>query len=290
MKNTESNTRNHRKHKKTIKVIFKDNWKFLSIIFVIVIFLIGNKIDSINKNISSDYLVDLNKPEYQKKEDNNVNYNAIITIIDGEGESTFTKVWGDLINEGYPICSNLVNNCVGQDGFMSWETIEALNNVGIEFIFHTTSHQDYNSYSLDDVKEDIEIGTSEMKEHDLDNRFIVWRNEMRKEIYETIEDMLDGGFAFSNGANTINADKEGKIKMQYCYDASYYSLSQLKNLINSAVENNGWLVLFTRNPQMNEEQIDIYRQAFEYAKQHNVAVVTASEGYDLYYGNKLGNN
>ena len=37
-------------------------------------------------------------------------------------------------------------------------------------------------------------------------------------------------------------------------------------------------------------KIDIYRQAFEYAKEHNVAVVTASEGYDLYYGNKLGNN
>lgn len=37
-------------------------------------------------------------------------------------------------------------------------------------------------------------------------------------------------------------------------------------------------------------KIDIYRQAFEYAKEHNVAVVTVSEGYDLYYGNKLGNH
>ena len=37
-------------------------------------------------------------------------------------------------------------------------------------------------------------------------------------------------------------------------------------------------------------EIDIYHQAFEYAKEHNVGIVTASEGYNLYYGNKLGNN
>lgn len=41
---------------------------------------------------------------------------------------------------------------------------------------------------------------------------------------------------------------------------------------------------------MNDDQINIFRKAFEYAKEHNVGIVTASEGFDLYYGNKLGNN
>lgn len=41
---------------------------------------------------------------------------------------------------------------------------------------------------------------------------------------------------------------------------------------------------------MDETQINIYRQALEYAEKHNVGIVTASEGFDLYYCNKLGNN
>lgn len=72
----------------------------------------------------------------------------------------------------------------------------------------------------------------------------------------------------------------------------YFEYPTFINLINETKAHNGWLVIFTRNnaKYMDETQIDIYRQAFEYAKEHNVAVVTASEGYDLYYGNKLGNS
>ena len=49
-------------------------------------------------------------------------------------------------------------------------------------------------------------------------------------------------------------------------------------------------MLINHTQTNTKTQIDIYRQAFEYAKEHNVAVVTASEGYDFYYGNKLVNN
>ena len=132
-----------------------------------------------------------------------------------------------------------------------------------------------------------------LKDHGLEHRTILWRADVQPEKCEIGKNYFDCGFTNKYASDALSGDKSNPMMIQdyWCYDVNqYYTYNQLVALINAAIENNGWLVIFTRNNYLDEKQIDIYRQAFEYAKEHNVAVVTASEGYDLYYGNKLGNH
>lgn len=103
------NNTHHHHHKKNFKHWIKHNWKLLLIVLVLFIFLLAFIIDK-NKNnidiINEDVVIENN------------NYDAIITVVDGEGELTFTEVWGEIIKEGYPICSDLVIDYIGRDGFM----------------------------------------------------------------------------------------------------------------------------------------------------------------------------
>ena len=135
----------HHKYKRSLKHKinrwFKNNWKWIFIVVILLFFLIGSIIDSKRKDVNYQQIME-NKIETDN------NYDAILTIIDGEGEKTFTEKWGKLIDSGYPICSNLVVDYIGKNGYMDWDTIESLNNVGIEFVFHTSSHSNYKKGDL----------------------------------------------------------------------------------------------------------------------------------------------
>ena len=279
----------HHKHRSKFKKWLDNNRKLIVIPIILFIFLLAFIVDRINKtNATID-----DTPEIIVDEDKN--YEAIITVVDGEGESTFTEVWGELIKEGYPICSDLVTDFVGKDGYMDWETIEALNDVGVEFVFHSSSHMTYNNAAKEEVIADMERGVKAMEEHGLDHRMITWISSTKEEYCELGYEYFDGGITDSPSVSTRDGNKSNPMMIADVFgssDTSYFTFEQLQKLIDEAIVNNGWVVLFTRNnhKMMDDHQIDIYRQAFEYAKEHNVAVVTASEGFDLYYGNKLGNN
>lgn len=281
--------KHHNHHRSKWKKWYDNNKKH--VIVLLVLFIIAslaffydkksNKVDYNIENQNYNYLANNKKDKYD----------AIITILDGEGESSFTEIWGELINEGYPICSNLVPNNIGKEGFMDWETIEALNNIGIEFNFHTCVYDiEYNYQSIEDTIKSIENGIKVIDEHNLQHKLATWTSGINKDVYQKGKKYFEGGFGNANSVDTVLGKVGNSMNIQYRSNASNYSYEQLIGLINAAIENNGWLVLFTRNTDMNSAKIDIYRQAFEYAKKHNVAVVTASEGYDLYYGNKLGNH
>lgn len=276
----------HLSKKQKIKRWFKNNWKIIFIALILLMFLIGIIFDKKRKNV---YDQNVEVVPIQK------NYDAIITVVDGEGESTFTEVWGELIKEGYPICSDLVTDYVGTEGHMDWDTIEALNDVGVEFLFHSSAHSFYNNMTKEETINDIERGINAMEEHDLKHDVVCWLSGTDAEHTEFGKNYFKAGIVDSATINPITGDKSEPMRMKNYFGSnggSYYSLEQLIQLIEQARANNGWVILFTRNnhKMMDETQIDIYRQAFEYAKEHNVAVVTASEGYDLYYGNKLGNS
>ena len=277
----------HHKHKESFGHWLKHNWKWLIVLLLLLIFFIAFIIDRNKKDI------DINNEEIIVETNNN--YDAIITIIDGEGESTFTDTWGELIKEGYPICSTLVTDYVGKDGFMNWDTIKALQNVGVEFTFHSSAHRSYNNMTEKEIISDIERGINAMEEHGIEHRFACWLSGTATHIPKYGADYFDSGIDDASDISAITGDKSAPLVMKnevLVSNNQYITIEELDALINQAIQNNGWLIIYTRNNanMMDSTQIDIYRQAFEYAKEHNVAVVTASEGYDLYYGNKLGNH
>ena len=170
---------------------------------------------------------------------------------------------------------------------MDWEAIEALNNIGVEFTFHSSNHIPYNNVTKEEVIYDIERGIKAMEEHSLEHRILVWLANTMEDICELGYEYFDGGITDSPSVSTRGGDKSNPMMIADVFgssDTSYFTFEQLQILIDEAIVNNGWVVLFTRNnhKMMDSHQIDIYRQAFEYAKEHNVAVVTASEGFDLY--------
>lgn len=178
---------------------------------------------------------------------------------------------------------------------MDWETIEALNDVGVEFIFYSSAHKPYNDMSEEEIINDIERGVNAMEEHGIEHRFACWLSGTATHISDYGKKYFDGGIDDSSEISTLFGDKSAPLCTKneiLVSNNSYHSAKEIAALIEQARVNNGWLIIYTRNntKYMDKTQIDIYRQAFEYAKEHNVAVVTASEGYDLYYGNKLGNN
>lgn len=278
------NIRKHKHHKKS-------KYRLVIILSIVFIFILAFVIDNAINNKKKKETENINNVINVE----NDNYDAIVTIIDGEGESTFTDVWGELIADGYPVCSNLVVDRVGNKGYMSWETIKALQDVGIEFIFHSSAHNEYNRMTEKEVISDIERGIKAMDDYEINHSMILWIASTNKQNCELGNEYFDCGFISENGSTVLYGDKSNKMMNQYThgyYDDKYFSYKELITLIEQARANNGWVIIFTRNnaKYMDSTQIDIYRQAFEYAKEHNVAVVTASEGYDLYYGNKLGNN
>ena len=291
MDNINSHHHHHHHHehlskKQKIKRWFKNNWKIIFVALIFLLFLIGILVDKKHKNV-----VDQNVEVIPIQK----NYDAIITIVDGEGESTFTEVWGELIKEGYPICSDLVTDNIGKDGYMDWDTIEALNDVGVEFLFHSSKHQNYNNMTEEETIDDIKRGVNAMEEHGLKHDVVCWLSGTDEEHTEFGKNYFKAGIVDSGTINPITGDKSEPMRMKNYFGTNedkYFTYQQLIQLIEQVRANNGWLVLFTRNnhKMMDSTQIDIYRKAFEYAKEHNVAVVTASEGYDLYYGNKLGNH
>lgn len=274
----------HRTRKEKIKDYIKKYGKYF---VLILLFLLA---------ITSVFL-DSKKGNYTDVEENNIkvqeenNYDGLITIVDGEGYDTFSSVWGQLIKDGYPICSNLIVNYVGKEGYMDWDTIEALNDLGVDFIFHSTNHKAYASMSYDEVLFDFEYGKEKMKEHGLNDRYIVWIGLTNPSIIEMGNNYFEGGFAINN--SNIDYDQiNGRKPIIYYYKEQGYSYPELQSYIDYAIKNNEWIVLFTKSNYdfMNEDQINTFRKAFEYATEHNVGIVTASEGFDLYYSNKLGNN
>ena len=225
------------------------------------------------------------------EESTTTNYDGIITIIDGETESNFTNTWGNLIADGYPICSSLVIDNVGKDGHMNWQTVEALNDIGVEFIFHSCDHVSYNNRTIDDVKKDLERGTKTMEEHNIDHKIILWLDQTKEELCELGYDYFDGGIVSKSDSKAIYGEKNNRMMNEHVigwYPDRNCSLAELVQFIEIARKNNGWAIIFTRNPYIDSTQIDIYRKAFQYAEEHNVGIVSASEGFDLFYGNKLG--
>lgn len=284
---TKKNKEHHQKNKWRK---WTNNYIKFVIVLVVLLFVFILAFICDEKSVKIDYSEE--NQDISSTINNENYYDAIITILDGEGEDSFTKTWGDLLKEGYPVCSNLVISNVGKSGYMNWETIEALNNIGVEFVFHTCSYdKNYDYHLMDDVISSIESGIAKMDEHNLEHRIVTWTSGINKEIYSIGNEYFEAGFSNSNSTNTVIGETGNCLNIQYRSNASNYSYGQLVDLINAAKKNNGWIVLFTRNnsENMTNTQINEFRKAFEYAKEHNVGIVTASEGFDLYYGNKLGN-
>lgn len=165
---------NHSNKREKFSLFFNKYGKWgILIIFAIVI-------------LSAIFLDRKNDTQYVEQVDETAeqqssNYDGIITIIDGEGEETFTETWGELISEGYPICSDIVVDNVGKNGYMNWETIKALNDVGVEFLFHSSNHVSYADKSIDEIEKDIQHGIDEMENHGLNHDYIVWLSSTQKE-------------------------------------------------------------------------------------------------------------
>lgn len=225
-----------------------------------------------------------------EQEDKNIkNYDGIITIVDGEGENSFTGKWGSLIEDGYPVCSNLVTTYIGKDGYMDWNVIENLNNVGVEFVFHQCGDDPNIKKDSEGLNDYMLNGIEMIDNHNLNHDFLIYGSNIDDDIYKLCKENFKGAFKLSSSVNTNGSLNIDLYKMNILYEATNYSYSQLTGLINNAIKNNGWVVLFTRNPEIDKNQIETFRKAFEYAEENNCKVVGLSEGFDLYYGNKLGN-
>lgn len=219
--------------KHRIKSFIKNNKALIVIIAILLLFCFAYIFDNkSNKEIETVTI----------EEDAINNYDGIITIIDGETESSFTSVWGDLIADGYPICSSLVIDNIGKNGYMNWETIEALNDVEVEFVFHSCDHIPYNSRTKEDVKEDLERGTKAMEEHNIEHKIILWLDQTNEDICELGYDYFAGGVVSKSNSKVIYGEKNNPMMSEHVigwYPDKYCSLAELVQFIETAKKNNG---------------------------------------------------
>lgn len=257
--------------------------------FLLFCYLFFNIEENENNSENENYVGEYIEPQVNNNS-NDSKYDGIITIIDGEGENTFSETWGPLIKDGYTICSNLVSNNVGKDGYYDWDTIKSLNEIGVEFVLHPHNYGNYNNLTKDVIISDLVDGKNLMKEHDLDDKYVVWIGNANAQVIEIGNDYFDGSFSETNTGKSFDKIK-GNKPVRYYLIERYISYYDLVNYIDYAIKNHEWVVFYTRNKLdfMYGEQMDIFRKAFEYAKDHNVGLVGVQEGFDIYYGNKLGN-
>ena len=243
-----------------------------------------------------------------------VYYDALVTFVDDDGKTQAMLHWEKIIDAtGIKMTAALIPGKISEEtdydswwSYAGWDLLERLREKGVDFVNHTFSHTNLTKLTEEEIHQDLQKAKSALKEHDIDSNILVYPNNAHDQLVESIvDDYFDAAFAcggkvitetFSKcyGLDRININ-DATLTKTIAFDAERIvecqgikSLEKLKEELNVALENRGWLVFMTHaydspggqyyfDEESEQSIIDccLYIHTLE-----NVKIVTLTEGVE----------
>ena len=233
-------------------------------------------------------------------------YSPTLTFIDDDGALNSLENWESICDElGINITSALVTNTIGKGAHASWDDIARLQKKGFEFVSHTHNHINLTKSTKTKIVEEFISSISALREHGCETKYLVYPyNAINKDLMPLVDQYFDAGIGLGSGKtdnsipvytfhlrrysinNTeISVEKEynGEIVSVH----SFKSLDELKDYIDDAVINGGWVIIMThlRNDEsfyFDEEMRANIIELCNYATEKGVEIKTFGEAYEQF--------
>ncbi|MBR2343877.1 MAG: polysaccharide deacetylase family protein, partial [Clostridia bacterium] len=232
-----------------------------------------------------------------------------LTFIDDDGSLDALMNWESICDQiGIKITSALVTGVMG-DGEKnpakaSWEDVMRLQNKGFEFVSHTHHHINLTKSSEERIIQEFEDSIAALREHGCESRYLVYPyNAINTDLMPLVQKYFSAGIGlgmesdnvlpiytyhirrYSINDTSISVEKEynGEIVSVH----SFKSLDTLKDYIDDAIINGGWVIIMThlRNDGIfyfDEEIRDNIIELCKYATERGVRIKTFGEAFEEY--------
>lgn len=217
---------------------------------------------------------------------------ALLTIIDDDGNVDYYRdVYPMALEKGVSISAAVPAGRIGNDGYMTWEMVKECRNNGMEILCHTYSHilaTKIGELTQDDFELDYSRALEVFSQEKIDAELLVFSGStgLYAKAQNPAQQLFKGAFlAGDNQTNFIGGDPY-KIK-RYRIGSDYpFEVDTLIELIDKLNDTGGWMVWMMHTSSKSTWNSDVPRiigEVIDYAKELNISIVTAQQGFEIYY-------
>lgn len=227
-----------------------------------------------------------------------------LTFIDDDGAKEALENWESICDElNIRITSALVTNGMGEGKRASWEYVKALQAKGFEFVSHTHNHINLTESTEEKIRQEFEKTLGAFKDNGIACKYLVYPyNAINSSLMPLVSEYFEAGVGLGSGKtdnslpiytyhirrysiNNTDITVEKEYNGEIVAVASFKTLDTLKDFIDDAVVNNGWVIIMThlRNDtdfyfdnEIREKIIELCK----YAVQKGVEIKTFGEVFE----------
>ena len=148
-----------------------------------------------------------------------INKHTCLVDFDDGYEGNY-KIALDIIKKyNIPVSIYVIDNCVGKEGYMSWEQIKELDETGLVTInTHGKEHYNFDQKETNEAVQDVEYAHSQIEEHLGKKQIKVFTYPCGLTKEETRKELENAGFIQNLTDNKINKSKELNLYgLHRCY-------------------------------------------------------------------------
>lgn len=230
---------------------------------------------------------------------------ATLTFIDDDGNREALKNWESITDElRINITAALVTSYIDDKTHISWDEVERLQSKGYEFVSHTDTHLKLSTATEVAIASQLKRSVDELKKHGCENRYLVYPyNATNANTISVVSDYFDAAIGMRGGRDNIlpiftyNIDRVSineqgvtvskEYKGKLVEVAEFKSLDTLKEYVDNAIINDGWLIIMThlRNDESfyyDEEAREMIIELCKYAQEKGMSIENFGDAFDKY--------
>lgn len=214
----------------------------------------------------------------------------VITFIDDDGAPAYLTTVKPLLDQyGYKGTLAVITSYVGRDVSLTLEQLNDLKSDGYEIVSHSHSHSNEifkpteNAEATDEeIYNDLLASKRWLENNGFESEWLVWPfGHYGSKMSRFTHLAIDAGFQFACDSDTGRSNN-AKVINTYWLDRVFinnsYPLAKYTNLIDSVVENNGWLIISTHAGASDEMgDLSLLQSVLEYINEKNVVVMPYKE-------------
>ena len=226
----------------------------------------------------------------------------LVTFIDDDGaESVYTRLKPIFESKGVPCTVAIVSDWVGKENVgnqgnlkaMSREQILELQDMGWEIASHEKTHQgmtnvtDKNTIESEIINSKEELLKMGLKVTNLVYPFGQSNDELVNIAKNYYKSGVSTGVAGNNEINNVPIDRFNLRRVGLgSYAGQFDTLTHHKSVVDSAIENGGWLIFMTHVWAQDTSKDELIADVLDYIISKGVDIVTLEEGLST-FGDKV---
>lgn len=263
---------------------------FSLILAFIVISLIGyakydRNIKKLN-DVSKTFTSTIEEQKNNVRSEDKIFNGGFVTFIDDDGIYTcWTKLMPIFKEKGVPAVTAMITSIIDTDTGLSTEQLLSLQDMGWEVASHTVNHSPLAELSLEDQEEELKLSKEILESKGINCENIVYPYGSYTEETETIaKKYYDRGVAVNDGRKLNNYPLNDysltriSIGSYYDYGENTDTLEYYKSQVDSAINNNGWVIFMIHSAETDDSQLSYISELIDYCKEKNAPIVTLKDG------------